>query len=428
VNVLDVFWIIVFLVLFLVAIFTSVKILGHWLTPLSIFIGINSISIIMYHFRFLNLTGVSTATHLVVISAFISFVIGVTIITVLKPAHNITNQNIIYNTRNLSRFFYITICLATMGWVLQSILLVMKYGIGGLVTNIWILQNEFQVQYVGYLNVIGILVLPTYFIKKTISKANKTDLILTLLSLFGLFLAGNKSYLFWSVISGVLVMGAVKHQHFKIRHMFIPAIILVGFFIIYDSTIDIFAPDVIQGNGLAQQDTKLNKPYLYFTGSWPAMEMVASGHMEDLPQTGFATLQPLWKIASFCGLADKEDKSHPFTNIGPSEFNVYSFVGEVYWEWRLPGVMLFSFLLGFVSNGLYLRTRQSGYWGHVLVYSIFVYGVVLSFFMYRFRFKMFLLLVFVYFIGFVVLRNGIFIDKRTGSIIKKDDTLHGKTD
>ncbi|MBK6899698.1 MAG: hypothetical protein IPH09_10630 [bacterium] len=50
--------------------------------------------------------------------------------------------------------------MATMGWILPLAVILARYGPGHLLVNLWILQYEFQMQFLGYLNLVGILVFP----------------------------------------------------------------------------------------------------------------------------------------------------------------------------------------------------------------------------------------------------------------------------
>jgi len=92
----------------------------------------------------------------------------------------------------------------------------------------------------------------------------------------------------------------------------------------------------------------------------------------------------------------------PFIDIGAHGYNVYSFMGEVYWDFGIVGVCLASFAAGWIGAGFYAKARSKGHWGYVLLYGIFAYGLVLSFFSYYYRFEMLLLLGLVAILAFVV--------------------------
>ena len=87
-------------------------------------------------------------------------------------------------------------------------------------------------------------------------------------------------------------------------------------------------------------------------------------------------------------------------------------MGTLYWDWGVVGALFASWLLGYASTLLYLRAKQASYWGHVLMYGLVGYGVFLSPFMYFYRFNMLVKMIFVFVLGFVVLRGGVLVDRR----------------
>ncbi|MBK6899712.1 MAG: hypothetical protein IPH09_10705 [bacterium] len=68
--------------------------------------------------------------------------------------------------------------------------------------------------------------------------------------------------------------------------------------------------------------------------------------------------------------------------------------------------------MGFVAARLHLRALSAPYWGNVLIYALFGYGIFLSPFMYYYRFNLIVQLLYVYAIGFVLLRGGVVVDRR----------------
>jgi len=271
--------------------------------------------------------------------------------------------------------------LSTIGWLAQGLMLVSKLGLMTLIRNIWVLQGEFQVQFVGYLNMIGILVLPAFVLRLAVGSVKKTDFILVLASLFGLLLAGIKGGM---------------------------AVILV-FFIFYAAKVDIFAKEFYAGTGLMKHLPALHMPYLYFVGSWPSLGFIIDGTVADLPHLGTFVLQPMWKILGAIGVIEYDHLSQPFVSIGKFTFNVYSLVGEVYWDLKWPGVLGVSFLLGVINTRLYLRIRSSDYWGHILIYAVVVHGLFVSFFSFIYTFNVYVLVLYIFLVGFVLPRGGVLI-------------------
>jgi len=406
-NVADFLWFLVFVALIFLSVAISLRLFNHWFTPLSIFVGINSLSFAGYHLRLLEMTDVSWTVHALVLSSFAMFGLGVLLAVGRRPEGLRLSARPHLTDRGLSGFFYTTVMLSTIGWMVQGALMVLKMGIGGLVNNIWVLQGEFQVQGLGYLNMIGILVFPIFVLRRAIGTINKVDYALVLASLFGLMLAGIKGYMIYSVFGGAYVWSVARPEKFRLVHLAGGMAAILGFFIIYAAKVDIFATDFYVGSGVMKHLPALHIPYLYFVGSWPALDFIVDGTVDDLPRLGTFVLQPMWKLLGAAGVVEYSYLHQPFIVIGKFTFNVFSLIGEVYWDLKWPGVLGISLLLGVVNTRLYLRIWSSDHWGHVMVYAVVVHGLFISFFSFIYTFNIYVLLLYIYLVGFVVLRGGV---------------------
>ena len=378
----DFAWLPLFLALGLGGLAASRRLYGHWFTPLSVFLGINSASLFMYHLRIVELSDVSLLTHLVVLSALGVFSLGAMIATPARGTlAGLESRRRSVDARNIAEFFYITAILATLGWLIAAGILVGRFGLGILLRNVWMLQLTFQMQFIGYLNMIGILVLPTFVVKGGVGTLRWYDFLFLLSAVLGLMLAGIKAYLVYSILAGLMAWSTVRPDRFRFSYFASGMAVLLVFFVIYTAKVDVFAVETFARNEGADRVAVLLRPLVYFTGSWPAMDNLVTGQMEESLHFGAVTLQPIWKIlGEGLGLVDPVPFALPFTFIGATPFNVYSFFGEVYWDWKWPGVLVFSFLLGILSTRLYLRARLWSYWGHTLIYAIIGYGVFFDLF------------------------------------------------
>lgn len=411
-NPADFAWLPVFLVTGLASVAASLRLYGHWFSPLSIFVGVNSASLFMYHLRFVEFSGVSLATHLIVLAAFVAFLAGTLIAGTGRGALPAARVRQPRDVRNLSLFFNITGTLATLGWLIAAGILAQRYGLGNLVRNIWLLQLTFQMQFIGYLNMIGILVLPAFVIKAGTGTRRWYDHLILASAIFGLLLAGIKAYVFYSVITALTAWSAVRPDRFRFLVPVLALVMVVVFFVVYTEKVDVFVTESFAGSESTEKFGAFLRPYVYFAGPWPAMDTLVTGEMEERLHFGAVTLEPVWKIlGEGLGLVESVPFALPFTFIGVVPFNVYSFFGEVYWDWGWPGVMAVSFLLGLLSARLYLRARRPGYWGHILIYAIVAYGVFLTCFNYNFRFNMVVMLLYTYGLGFLILRKGVLVDR-----------------
>jgi len=413
-NLVDFLWLLVFVSLIFLSVEISRRVFGHWFTPLSIFVGINSLSLSGYHLRLLEMPDVSFKVHALLLSAFGMFSCGVFLAVGRRPEGLQLSTKPPLAVTGLNGFFYTTVVLATIGWVVQGALLVMKIGLGGLLRNIWVLQSEFQVQFVGYLNMLGILVFPLFVLRMAVGSVKKVDYLLVLATLFGLLLAGIKGYMIYSVFGGAYVWSVTRPDKFRMVHLAGGVAVVIGFFIIYAARVDIFATDFYVGTGLMKRLPALHLPYLYFVGSWPALDFIVDGAVADLPRLGTTVLQPMWKLLGAAGVVDYALVTQPFVSVGKFTFNVFSLVGEVYWDLKWPGVLAVAFLLGLITTRLYLRIWKCDHWGHVMVYAVVVHGLFISFFSFIYNFNVYVLLLYIFVVGFVIPRRGILVRHQPG--------------
>ncbi len=411
----DFLWLLLFALLGALSVQWSRRLYHYWFTPLSLFFGVNCVSICGYHLRLLAMKDVSLVTHLVILTCLLAFAAGCALGVGRRqtPAPEAVRDRM--DERGLRLFFYATAGIATIGWLLAAAVLILRHrGLGLLLSNLWLLQDEFQMQGIGYLNMLGILVLPAYVLRRARGKRSPLDDLLVASAIWGLLLAGIKAFVFYSALTAMGTWSVVRPDRFRARHVLLAGAVLVGFFVAYNAKIDIFVSRVAapEGSPLAAAPA-LQWPYLYFVGSWPAMQNIADGLLPPPAVPGAMTFYAVWKIAGdLLGLVKSVPFAQQFTNIGPSMFNVYSIFGVLYQEWTWPGAVAFCGLLGFIASRLYLRARRAGYWGHVLAYGLFSYGLSMSCFMYVYRFNEAVLFIYLYLLGFVVARGGILVDRR----------------
>lgn len=409
----DLLWLMLFALAGGLALVGSRRLFDQWFTPLSVFFGINCASLCAYHLRLLGLKNVSAITHLVVLTCLLAFALG-TMLAVNRrpPPPEQVRQRI--DVRGLSSFLHITGAIATVGWIIAAVIVVQRHGgFGLLLANLWMLQSEFQMQGIGYLNMIGILVLPAYVLKRSCGGASRLDLLLVVSALWGLMLAGIKAFVFYSALSALVTWSLARPDRFRPRHLALVVLVLLVFFVAYNSVVDIFVVPIVTGvSSWFAHVPQLHWPYIYFVGSWPAMQTIVDGKLPGPPVTGAMTLYAFWKVAGdFLGLVPSVPFAQSFVDIGATTFNVFSIFGVLYQEWTWAGAVVICGLLGFIATRLYLRARRAGHWGHVLVYSLFAYGLFMSCFMYSYRFNEAVLLLYIYVLGFVVLRGGVLVDR-----------------
>jgi len=376
---------------------------GDYFAPVGIFFGVNLASLAFYHLRLIPMVPLSSQAYALIAVAFFSFFTGALTATPTvalrgQPLRKRASSRHVWNSKGLGLFYYFSACVALAGWVFFVTQIVPP----GWVRNLWMLQGDYEFPYhLGYTLVAGIAVPPSFVLLGAVRGKTTLPMIFFLITtVFALAIVGIKSYLTIAIATSLIVWATIHPGRLKWKHLAFLALCLVGFMALYDHFIDIFVPRHFPGSRFPTILAFLERPYLYLVGPWAAMSVVMAAPPPQA-QWGQVTLFPLWKILGPGGLSvmERVPQYLPFVDIGPSMFNVYSLIGEVYWDWGWVGVILICFLLGFISTRLYVKAQNSRNWIDYLSTGFFSYGLFISFFAYYYRETLIFLLIYPVVIG-----------------------------
>jgi oligosaccharide repeat unit polymerase len=302
------------------------------------------------------------------------------------------------NPSGLCLFYYFTSSLSILGYIYFIKFVVPP----GWISQLWILQSQVVPNHMGYLILLGALVPPSFVLLALVRhKVTLLSFCFLLVNIVALAFIGIKSYLVIGLATALLTWAAVRAGRIRIKHLVILATCLIGFMVFYDSIIDIFGSFQFAGSRFPAMLSFLERPYLYIVGSWPAMSVAMSTQLK-LPYFGQVTLEPVWKILGPGGLGiimERVSQYEPFVNIGPSYFNVYSLIGDIYLDYGWLGSIFGCFILGFISTKLYIKAYKRGDWVLYLLSAIFSYGLFISFFAYYYRSNLIFLLLYALIVG-----------------------------
>lgn len=404
-NIINLLVFIIFALLFYAGFRFSRLVYRNYFAPPGLFFGMNFASLALYQLHLLPLTQVSFQTYLLITLSMLSFFVGILMASpyfALKgktlPKYSLFYSVDIGNSTGLCLFYYFTSFLSILGYIFFIKFVVPP----GWTSQLWILQYQVVPNHMGYLILLGVLVPPSFVLLALVRhKVTLLSLCLLLVNIVALAFIGIKSYLVIGLATALLTWAAVRAGKVQMKYLVITAVVLIGFMIMYDRFIDIFAPTQFAGSKFPAALSFLERPYLYIVGSWPAMSVTMSSPLE-LVHWGQTTLEPVWKILGPGGLGiimERVPHSLPFVNMGPSYFNVYSLIGEIYLDYGWFGSIFGCFILGFISTKLYIKTYERGDWVLYLLSAIFSYGLFISFFMYYYRSNLIFLLLYALIVG-----------------------------
>jgi len=387
-----------------------------YFAPPGLFLGMNFASLALYQLHLLPLFQVSFQTYLLIMLSMLSFFVGGLMASPYfalkgKPLlkYGVFHSAEISNSSGLCLFYYFTSSLSILGYIYFFKFVVPP----GWISQPWILQGQVVPYHFGYLLLLGALVPPSFVLLSLVKrKVTLLSFCFLLINILALAFVGIKSYLVIGLATALLTWVVARPSKIQIKHLVILTVIFIGFMVVYDKYIDIFGSFRFVGSKFLALLSFLEKPYLYIVGSWPALSVAMSTQLK-LPYFGQVTLEPVWKIIGpgGIGIVKSFSKYLPFVDIGPSYFNVYSLIGEIYLDYGWLGPILGCFILGFISTKLYIKAYKSGNWILHLLSAIFSYGLFISFFLYYYRSNLIFLLLYVLIIGHIAKRLSIALNR-----------------
>jgi len=382
--------------------------------PLGLYLGVTFASLALWHLRLASLTPISLLVYFIILLSVVGFTFGVFL---ASPSKRFCTNNGFDSCRSLVKgsclrgFFYTIGVLATIGWLVLLLLFISKHSLASVWEHPERLQYDFQsTQYIGYLNVLGILVLPTYvMLIRTKRGVGWLASVFVVSALVGLTLSGIKTYIIFSFATAFLVWGNCRRKGLPFLHIVLLALFSISFMVAYDQIIDTSTSQPQAATSIVGSiSPTLYKPYVYSVGSWSALTVLADNPLPQ-PIWGYNTMFFLWKVlGSGLHLIEPVSPYAEFVNIsetGTLNFNVYSMAGGLYWDFGLIGVLLGSALLGYISTYLYMKSKMSHDWAWTLASSIINYGLFISFFLYYFTFN--LLFLFLVVLMVIALRSAL---------------------
>ncbi len=395
---------------------------GDYFAPLGLFLGVNLVALSLAQLNLLSMIPLTVQVHALMAVGFVSFVGGSLIVSAMHdstrmqlPAIPTASQSR-EGARAIAAFYYLTSFLGIASWSYYVFVLMPK----GWVTQLWLLQGSggdvIMPFHTGYLMVLGALVPPTFVLLwNARGRVSFISVLVLLLQMLALALMGIKMYLVIGLCAAFVVFNAVRPYTLRFRHMACLASVLIGFMALYDRFIDIFVGGHMPGSKFPGWLSFLEKPYIYIVGPLHGMTEIMA-NPPDVQSVGQVTMEIIWKILGPQGMglnSERVVEYFPMVNIGSGVINVYTLIGEVFWDCGWIGVIFFCFGLGMLSTAIYVRARAGGTWVLQLLSGIFLFGLLISFFAYYYKSTLLSLLLYTAIMGCVL--NRMFLPRGCGN-------------
>lgn len=366
--------------------------------PAGLYSSITLFSLGLWHLRFVPLIGLSPEVYLVALLSVISVFVG-SFVACPWCSKNITRSRKItikgVSGVGLRVFFWLIVTLASLGWMVLLSQFMASHDASAIWESPYVLQNSFQAQYIGYLNLTGVLALPTFVLLRKAKLVRLRHMFVLISPIFGLLLAGIKSYIIFSSVTAFLIYTMISDSKGRSYQLALLAAGGLVFFVLYDRIVDVFVSLDTPSSGSSAVDA-LIRPYVYVTGGWSALFVVSEEGLSQ-PHWGYYSLMWLWKIlGDGFGLISPVLESSRYVEIGVESgitTNVYTFAGSLYWDFGLIGVVLGGTGWGFIATKFYAIAKSKKSWVWLLLAALLNYGMFLSFMTYYYQFNMLYLIV-----------------------------------
>ncbi|TEB14254.1 hypothetical protein Psfp_03075 [Pelotomaculum sp. FP] len=377
---------------------------------MSIYTSISSVSLLLCLMNLLSYTDIKTIVLFLLLLSEISLFFGVTfgdaIFNSVKGKTKRIQQNeedshslIIKEVEIVRLSMSIIAIIATVGWTLSLREILRIYSLSYILADTSFIQYmDLQQQYIGYLNVMGILVFPMFVFCAFKDKVRILDIICVCLAMTGLFLAGIKSYLIITLVVGFFVYSQIAPK-IKFRYILLLAFAGIAFFVFYTNIIDKYSVVNFGGSNFPEFLSIFQRPYLYITGGWASFSVAEASTGTMFPYKGYVVLAPIFKLISFLGLTDKE-QFEPLEGVQISSYgagtNVYTMVGEAYIDLGVVGCVFTFLFLGLICGYLYKLSCRYRKPNMIFVSALLMYVMFISFLNYYLNFKILFLCIVTY--------------------------------
>lgn len=368
-----------FIVIFLVSltcimsVIWAKKIDGNWLSPTSCFVLGNTFTYLLYLLNTDLFVKVNYSTFIILITSFILFFFG-SISAELSRMYKISIlKDKSMNINGIQMMIYLSFFVGIFSTLYLWKGTLSTYGLTYILSDFdEVMRRGFDnAQFIGNFALWLIFVLPLCLEKYYVeNKINKQNLVLCIIAIIGLIFLRKKTYIILSLVMVIWI--AIKHSKNLIKTLKILILLLCSsilvFFISFKLILSDNSSEIIYKNII-----------MYFSGSWAALGELIIHQPFNPTHFGQHVFYPIYKVLSLFYNVDPGKIEMEGMYI-PDWFNVYTMHGEAFVDFGYIGIILQTFILGFVSQIFYRKSILKNSVRADLIYGIFFFCIIMSFF------------------------------------------------
>lgn len=414
----------------------SYKLFGKWFNHITIYSFVWMTILYLYELRLIYFKSLTINTWLVIISAFISFLIGSILIfsirsTKIKSEESRNDVPLIVsdNGKTLKFFIFLFSIIGILSALQHWQVLLNKYGT---VLNIFL--NAYHIykeraggELEGVVPYVWLIIYPTIFLAGLYTAYKNKLTIVTLLPFIALIIKeiANLSragilYGFAEFIASFMLARhfmknrnpGIKKSNYKVVFGILILVSLLIFGVVFVKTIR-KTTDSFKGTSTSLSQLEggaFISPSIYFYGASQVvvLNQFLEADKENLP-FGSNTFFTIYRILARFDFV----KAPPFIDRGyftPSWSNTGTYLREVYNDFGYVGIFVIPFLLGLLCTFYWFKFYENGKLVHLMILTHLYIIIIMSFFVYQVRSPRWtiggiLLLIIIPFVEKIVQRN-----------------------
>ncbi len=384
---------VIFMMLAFSAVAVSSRMFGHPISPFSIFYGVWFFTLALFFLRWVEYTPVRAQAWRLIVLNLVSFGFGWILAYLLqRPSTSHVPIQAAAESVSAERLRKV-ICLSfALGMVGLIDFLRRVQGLLGLITFIVAPHEIRQAMAVGggldegiklfnWLNVMSV-VLCAFYLGSVRGGSRKLVWTILIVSVVATLFLEDRTRFFFALIWTAYVVAHVKSLRGRklLATGLVLAVVLAVQFLLVAIWLGKIAdnnPVLLEAVNVSEPYVPLLTPYLYVTGSYPALQ----AYLDTRPEStaGAMTFYPAFKVLRLINPSLKAPLIVAEPVSIPSEFNTFTWLHQFYTDFGVAGVILGPLGVAFLSGLVYfhmLRTK-SFYW--LYTNGLISFGLTLSF-------------------------------------------------
>jgi len=384
---------VIFLMLAFAAVAVSSRMFGHPISPFSVFYGVWFFTLALFFLRWVEYTPVRAQAWGLIALNMVSFGFGWILAYLFQPQGmcrwrtQLAVESI--SAERLRKVICVSFAFGMVGLVdfLRRV-----QGALGLITYIEAPHEIRQAMAIGggldegiklfnWLNVMSV-VLCAFYVRSVRGGPRKLVWTILIASIVATLFLEDRTRFFFALIWTAYVVAHMKSLQGRklLATGLVLAVVLAAQFLLVSVWLEKIAdnnPVLLEATNVSEPYFPLLTPYLYVTGSYPALQ----AYLDTQPEStaGAMTFYPAFKVLRLVNPSLKAPLIVAEPVAIPSEFNTFTWLHQFYTDFGVAGVILGPLGVAFLSGLVYFHMLRTKSFSSLYANGLISFGLTLSF-------------------------------------------------